>query len=968
MGDKISQLPQLANGQHVENDDLIPVVVDGVTMRVSRTQLLRNAHFQSGFAAFGDHPVDYYFWNYTYPNGNSYITLNKTTADNDASHVFCQGGRAKWEVGATTEDPGASPRYHIKKVRNPTSNPADDQFIDLFITDYDSETLWVVTKLGIGGVPQEKLHVIQTNVTSGRLIAQLENYNNTGSGSQSTAWVFKGASGGVSWVFGNDLGENGGNNWFISPYNGGISMFGTAHGVAVGGTTVESTEAFRVDSTTGGFLMPRLTTAQRDAMGGKNSGLMIFNITTGTHEYWSGPDAAWKTLGGGTGGTGGTGPTYVAATESSDGLMSAADKTKLNTVAPNANNYVPPSTWPATMIAEDATHRFATDAEKSAWNGKASAADIATASTADRARANHTGTQPASSIDQDTARRFVSDAEIAYWNGKQSPATTLAGYGIGDAMTATAINNALAAKLNSSAVSAYGLTLIDDADAPTARATLGLGTAATTAASAYATAAQGTKADNALPAASVSAYGLTLVDDADAATARATLGLGTAATTAASAYATAAQGTKADNALPSASVSAFGLTLIDDADAATARGTLGLGTAATTAASAYATAAQGAKADTAVQPAALSSYQPLDQQLTDLAALVYTGNAGKVVKVNASGTGWEVSTDLTGSGGGAPAGAAAEVQYRANATTFGAAARTLVDANGDLIGMDATTVATPAVAGGTRFMRNIANRRHGAVISPNGWDYTQQPHIGRNQIVQWIALGTGGTPTAIGMSAPTGLGTGTGTTPSATNRYGRIKRTEYLITVAAAGAVSGLHTGGATNNRWTRGNGSTDGGFFHIFRGGPATGVAGNTAHRFAMGMSANAAAPTDVNPSTIVNSILLGYDSADTQWQIISHNGTGATKAPLGVNFPKPTADRASLLELTLYCAPSDTVVYYQVQDIISGAIVSGTIASIALPAATTFMGPRMYHSAGGANTVSGVSFVAMYIDTEFY
>lgn len=50
----------------------------------------------------------------------------------------------------------------------------------------------------------------------------------------------------------------------------------------------------------------------------------------------------------------------------------------------------------------------------------------------------------------------------------------------------------------------------------------------------------------------ISAYGKTLVDDADAAAARTTLGLGTAATTAASAYATAAQGTKADAALPKA--------------------------------------------------------------------------------------------------------------------------------------------------------------------------------------------------------------------------------------------------------------------------------------------------------------------------------------------------------------------------------------------------------------------------------
>ena len=66
-------------------------------------------------------------------------------------------------------------------------------------------------------------------------------------------------------------------------------------------------------------------------------------------------------------------------------------------------------------------------------------------------------------------------------------------------------------------------------------------------------------------------------------------------------YATAAQGDKADDALPAANVSTFGGTLIDDADAGTARTTLGLGTAATTAASDYATAAQGGRADTALQ-------------------------------------------------------------------------------------------------------------------------------------------------------------------------------------------------------------------------------------------------------------------------------------------------------------------------------------------------------------------------------
>ena len=54
-------------------------------------------------------------------------------------------------------------------------------------------------------------------------------------------------------------------------------------------------------------------------------------------------------------------------------------------------------------------------------------------------------------------------------------------------------------------------------------------------------------------------------------------------------------------------ISAFGATLIDDADSTAARTTLGLGTAAITSSSDYATAAQGTLAGTALQPATIGS-------------------------------------------------------------------------------------------------------------------------------------------------------------------------------------------------------------------------------------------------------------------------------------------------------------------------------------------------------------------------
>ena len=59
------------------------------------------------------------------------------------------------------------------------------------------------------------------------------------------------------------------------------------------------------------------------------------------------------------------------ATGNVDGLMAKEDKSKLDGVAAGANNYTHPASHVATMITQSATHRFVSDTEKTAWNGKA---------------------------------------------------------------------------------------------------------------------------------------------------------------------------------------------------------------------------------------------------------------------------------------------------------------------------------------------------------------------------------------------------------------------------------------------------------------------------------------------------------------------------------------------------------------------------------------------------------------------
>lgn len=69
---------------------------------------------------------------------------------------------------------------------------------------------------------------------------------------------------------------------------------------------------------------------------------------------------------------------WRVVTDSLKGYMTPELKKKLDGIATGANNYVHPSSHPATMITQDATHRFVSDTEKNTWNAKASTAVVTT--------------------------------------------------------------------------------------------------------------------------------------------------------------------------------------------------------------------------------------------------------------------------------------------------------------------------------------------------------------------------------------------------------------------------------------------------------------------------------------------------------------------------------------------------------------------------------------------------------------
>lgn len=153
------------------------------------------------------------------------------------------------------------------------------------------------------------------------------------------------------------------------------------------------------------------------------------------------------------------------------------------------------------------------------------------------------------------------------------------------------------------ATTAFGASLMDDADASAARTTLGLvigtnvqaydaGLASIAGLTTSADQAIYTTGSDTYATTSLTSFGRSLIDDVDATTARATLGLvigtnvqafdaGLASIAGLTTSADQLIYTTASDTYATSSLTSFGRSLVDDADAATARTTLGLGSLAT---------------------------------------------------------------------------------------------------------------------------------------------------------------------------------------------------------------------------------------------------------------------------------------------------------------------------------------------------------------------------------------------------
>jgi hypothetical protein len=209
---------------------------------------------------------------------------------------------------------------------------------------------------------------------------------------------------------------------------------------------------------------------------------------------------------------------------------------------------------------------------------------------------------------------------------------------------------------------------------------------------------------------------------------------------------------------------------------------------------------------------------------------------------------------------------------------------------------------------------------------------------------------------SMGMAAGT-TGTGTQHTLATTNVYSRMAPLSEFLQAAAANVFARVTSSSAVL--------LADGGFDIRYLGGIADGAA--TGEQMAFGLAAAGAVNTGA-PSASANTLLFGYDSGDTNIQLMHNDGTGtATKVDTGI--PRPAANRDELYYCKLTNVPGSGEVVASILRLSNLATFTATISTDQPAAGTPLIAFETFNNAGLGGAIGlGFGFIKRLYPSDTY
>ncbi|BDU76289.1 hypothetical protein [Mesoterricola sediminis] len=253
-------------------------------------------------------------------------------------------------------------------------------------------------------------------------------------------------------------------------------------------------------------------------------------------------------------------------------------------------------------------------------------------------------------------------------------------------------------------------------------------------------------------------------------------------------------------------------------------------------------------------------------------------------------------------------------------------------------------------------------------VGSNGVDKLAQTHLGQDKVAWGTAIGNATTVIAwTGIVAPTYLGTATARNWASTNLVTRTRRIAY-VSSSTAGSLAGAYWTVAQFSLGVPGTPNV-GGFLCVIRFAVSDAAAVSGARMF-VGMSSSTSAATNVEPSTLTNSVGVAAISTSSNLQIVYGGSAAQTAIDLGSNFPANSLS-ADLYELALYANPgANNTVGYKVTRLNTGHVAEGTLTAATpgtqLPANATALCMRAWRCNNATALAVGLDLVSFYIQTD--